>query len=45
MLALVGKTGAGKTSIVNILNRFDEIDSGSIKLDDVNVKSLRVYMI
>ena len=40
MLALVGKTGAGKTSIINILNRFYEIDSGSIKIDDINVKSL-----
>ena len=40
MLALVGKTGAGKTSIINILNRFYEIDSGSIKIDGLNVKSL-----
>ena len=43
MLALVGKTGAGKTSIINILNRFYEIDSGSIKIDGLNVKSLSLY--
>ncbi|MEC7864049.1 MAG: ABC transporter transmembrane domain-containing protein, partial [Bacteroidota bacterium] len=46
MLALVGRTGAGKTSIVSVLNRFYEIDSGEITIDDINIdkiciKSLR----
>jgi ABC-type multidrug transport system fused ATPase/permease subunit len=46
MLALVGRTGAGKTSIVSVLNRFYEIDSGDIRIDDINIddiclKSLR----
>lgn len=37
-LALVGATGAGKSSIVNLLNRFYEIDKGAIKIDGVDIK-------
>jgi ATP-binding cassette subfamily B protein len=37
-IALVGATGAGKSSIVNLLNRFYEIDKGSIKVDGVDIK-------
>lgn len=37
-LALVGATGAGKSSTINILNRFYEIDRGSVKIDGVNIK-------
>ena len=40
MLALVGGTGAGKTSIISILNRFYEIQSGSILIDDINIKNI-----
>jgi len=40
MLALVGRTGAGKTSIVSVLNRFYEINSGAITIDGVNVKDI-----
>jgi ATP-binding cassette subfamily B protein len=36
-LALVGATGAGKSSIVNLLNRFYEINKGQIKIDDVDI--------
>jgi ATP-binding cassette, subfamily B, multidrug efflux pump len=36
-LALVGATGAGKSSIINLLNRFYEINEGQILLDDVNI--------
>ena len=42
MLALVGRTGAGKTSIVSVLNRFYEINSGTISIDDVNVNDVLI---
>lgn len=38
MVALVGPTGAGKTTIVNLLMRFYEINKGSIKLDGHDVR-------
>lgn len=37
-LALVGATGAGKSSVINILSRFYEINKGSIKLDGVDIR-------
>ncbi len=37
-LALVGSTGSGKTTIINILNRFYEIKNGEILIDDINIK-------
>ncbi len=37
-LAIVGPTGAGKSSIINILNRFYDIQKGSIKIDGLNVE-------
>jgi len=42
MLALVGRTGAGKTSIVSVLNRFYEINSGTISIDGVNVNDVLI---
>lgn len=38
-LAIVGATGAGKSSIINLLNRFYEINEGSIKIDDVDIRA------
>lgn len=37
-IALVGATGAGKSSIINLLNRFYEINRGEIKIDGVDIK-------
>src|SRR5688572_7192835 len=37
-VALVGATGAGKSSIINLLNRFYEINQGSIRIDGVDLK-------
>ena len=36
--ALVGATGAGKSSIINLLSRFYEINQGSIKVDNVDIR-------
>lgn len=41
-LGIMGATGAGKTSIVNLLMRFFDADSGSVKLDGTDVKSLEL---
>jgi len=37
-LAIVGSTGSGKTTIINILNRFYELNSGKITIDNVDIK-------
>lgn len=37
-IALVGATGAGKSSIINLLNRFYEINRGTIRVDGVDIK-------
>ncbi|MBM4172006.1 MAG: ABC transporter ATP-binding protein, partial [Ignavibacteria bacterium] len=39
-VAIVGATGAGKTSIINILTRFYDIEKGSITLDGIDIREL-----
>lgn len=40
-VALVGPTGAGKTTIVNLLTRFYDVDSGSILIDGIDIRKIK----
>lgn len=40
-IALVGSTGAGKTTIISVLNRFYDIQSGKITFDEIDIKSIK----
>jgi len=41
-VAIVGATGAGKSTIINLLNRFYEIDAGSINLDSIPIQAYKL---
>ena len=41
-IAIVGATGAGKSTIINLLNRFYEINSGAIYIDDQNINNFKL---
>ena len=40
MVAVVGPTGSGKTTIMNLMNRFYDVDNGSIKFDGVDIRDM-----
>ena len=40
-IALVGATGAGKTTITNLINRFYDIDDGKIRYDGININKIK----
>lgn len=44
-IAIVGSTGAGKSTIINLLNRFYEIDSGTIAIDGVSIKDIKLSVL
>ncbi len=39
-IALVGSTGAGKTTITNLINRFYDVEDGKIRYDNINIKKI-----
>ena len=39
-VAIVGPTGAGKTTIINLLMRFYDVNSGAIKIDGVDIRDM-----
>src|SRR5690606_2505287 len=41
-VGIVGATGAGKSSIIQLINRFYDIQQGSIKLDGVSIKDVEI---
>jgi ABC-type multidrug transport system fused ATPase/permease subunit len=43
VIALVGESGCGKSTIVNLLMRFYDVDSGAILLDGVDIKTINLH--
>ena len=41
-IAIVGPTGSGKTTIVSLISRFYDSNSGQIKIDDINIKTVTI---
>ncbi len=41
-IAIVGETGSGKTTIINLIDRFYDIDSGNIFLDNIDIRDIKL---
>ena len=44
-LGIMGETGSGKTTIINLMSRFYDVTSGSVKLDDVDIRELSLKQV
>ena len=44
-IALVGATGAGKSSVVNLISRFYEFNSGEISIDNINIRDYNLHFL
>ena len=42
-IAIVGPTGAGKTTIVNLLSRFYNVDSGEVLIDGIDISKVKIH--
>ena len=42
-IALVGPTGAGKTTVINLMTRFYDVKSGAVKIDGVDVRHIKLH--
>jgi len=42
-LAILGKTGSGKSTILSLISRLYDVENGAVKIDDINIKNLNLY--
>ncbi|MBN2696573.1 MAG: ABC transporter ATP-binding protein, partial [Bacilli bacterium] len=42
VLAIIGSTGSGKTTLINLLPRFYDVSCGSIKIDDIDIRNIKM---